>query len=84
MRDITIRNYIDKSKELTAEQVRKSPVGTRIIRHSFDRYGTHQWREMTVVQSGSSHALAYQDVDMTISIKKITKETDRVCYTAAE
>jgi hypothetical protein len=84
MRDVTIRDCIGKAKELTAEEVRKSPVGTRIIRHSFDRYGTHQWREMTVVQSGCSHALAYRDVDMTTSIKKITKETDRVCYTAAE
>ena len=85
MRDVTIRDYIGSAKELTAEQVRKSRVGTRVIRHSFDRHGTHQWREMTVVQSGCSHALAYWDpASRDIGIMRITKETDRMCYTEVQ
>ena len=85
MRDVTIRDYIGRQKELTAEQVRKSPIGTQVIRHSFDRYGMHQWREMTVVQSGCSHALAYWDpASCTISVMRIAKETDRMCYTEVQ
>lgn len=85
MRDVTIRDYIGGMKELTAEQVRKLLAGTVVIRHSFDRYGTHQWREMTVVQSGRSHALAYWDpASCTTGVMRITKETDRVCYTEVQ
>lgn len=85
MRDVTIRDYIGSAKELTAAEVRRLPAGTRVIRHSFDRYGTHQWRETTVVQSGCSHALAYWDpVGRTVGIQRITKETDRMCYTEAQ
>ena len=85
MRDVTIRDYIGRQKELTAEQVRKLPIGTQVIRHSFDRYGNHQWREMTVVQSGCSHALAYWDpASCTTGVMRITKETDRMCYTEVQ
>ena len=85
MRDVTIRDYIGSAKELTAAEVRKLPVGTLVIRHSFDRSGTHQWREMTVVQSGCSHALAYWDpASCTTGVMRITKETDRMCYTEVQ
>lgn len=81
MMDVTIREYIGHKKELTAEQVRKSPVGTRVLRHSFSRRGEHQTLECWVVQSGCSHALAFTDVDDRTAVKKIQKETDRMCYT---
>ena len=85
MRDVTIRDYIGRQKELTAAEVRKLPVGTMVIRHSFDRHGMHQWREMTVVQSGCSHALAYWDpASHTTGVMRITKETDRMCYTEVQ
>lgn len=81
MRDVTIRDYIGKAKELTAAEVRRLPTGTRVVRHSFDRSGTHQALEMTVVQHGCSHALAYRDVSGLLCVRKIAKETDRMCYT---
>lgn len=85
MRNVTIRDYIGSAKELTAEEVRKLPVGTLVIRHSFDRYGTHQWREMAVMQSGHSHVLAYWDpASCTTGVMRITKETDRMCYTEVQ
>ncbi len=81
MHETTIRDYIGYAKELTAEQVRKLAPGTHIIRHSFDRYGAHQTRECSVVQSGRSKALAYTDTDFLTKTMKIAKETDRMCYT---
>lgn len=82
MRDVTIRDYIGTARELTAAEVRRLPAGTRVIRHSFDRRGTHQTLEMTVVRHGCSHALAYRDVVFgLLCVRKIAKETDRMCYT---
>lgn len=80
MMDITIREYLGKHKELTAEQVRKLPAGTRVIRHSFDRYGDHVEMELTVVQSGKKKILTMSDYYGNRIEKPITKETDRVCY----
>lgn len=82
---VNIRDYIGRQKELTAEQVRKSPIGTMVIRHSFDRHGMHQTLNATVVQSGCSRALAYWNtVDRTVGLQRITKETDRMCYTEVQ
>lgn len=83
MRDVTIRDYIGRHKELTAAEVRKLPAGTKIIRHSFDRYGAHQTCEMTVTIGTGKYltAVGYDG----LSVKRpIKKETDRLCYTTVE
>lgn len=80
MMDITIREYLGKHKELTAEQVRKLPVGTKVLRHNFDRYGDHVELELTVTQSGKKKILTTRDYYGHMIEKSITKETDRVCY----
>ena len=82
MRDVMIQDYIGTRKELTAEEVRKLPAGTKVIRHSFDRYGNHVTLEMTVVQSGKKKVLTATDYYGGSRIEKaITAETDRMCYT---
>ena len=83
MHEVTIRDYIGYAKELTAEQVRKLDPGTRIVRHSFDRMGVHQTREMTVVKSGRTRVLAYTGYDGLTDTMSVLKETDRMCYTEA-
>ena len=83
MMDITIRDYIGMSRELTAEQVRNLPPGSRGVLHSFDRRGSHQAMEMTVVQSGRKKVLLSSDWYGMKVEKKIRKETDRFCYTEA-
>lgn len=79
--DVTIRDYIGYEKELTAEEIRKLPIGTTVVKHSFDRYGAHQTLEMWVVQRGRSRALNYRDGYGMLQTVKIAKETDRMCYT---
>lgn len=83
MMDITIREYLGKHKELTAEQVRKLPAGSSVIRHSFDRYGNHVELTLTVVQSGKKKILTANDFYLGRIEKPISKETDRVCYSEA-
>lgn len=81
MRDVTICDYIGLTKELTAAEVRKLPLGTHIIRHHFDRYGNHVWAEMAVVKSGTKTMLknvSYMDY---IELTPIKKESNRICYT---
>ena len=84
MRDVTIRDYIGGMKELTAEQVKKLPPGSRVVLHSFDRYGNHQALEAKVVQSGRKKVLIHSDWDGLSTKKEIRKETDRFCYTAVK
>lgn len=83
MNDITIRDYIGKAKELTAEEVRKLPAGTPVVLHHFDRFGAHCETYMTVVQSGGKKILAAHDYYSNRIEKQIRKETDRFCYTEA-
>ena len=80
MRDVTIRDYLGRHKELTAEQVKKLPVGSSVIRHSFDRYGNHVELKLTVTQSGKKKILTTNDFFIGRVEKPISKETDRVCY----
>ena len=80
MRDITIRDYIGYSKELTAAEVRQLPEGSKVIIHSFDRRGTHQTLEATV-KIGTGKYLSYYDAYGLPERKPIKKETDRLCYT---
>ena len=81
MSDVTIRDYIGFKKELTAAEVKKLPIGSRVILHSFDRYGAHQVLEMTVVQSGKKKVLSANDFYIGRIEKPIRTETDRFCYT---
>ena len=81
MRDVTIRDYIGNAKELTAEEVRRLPTGTKVIIHSFDRRTAYQTLEATVVQRGRQKVLAYHDGYGMLATKRIAKETDRMCYT---
>lgn len=83
MRDVDIRDYIGYHKELTAAEVRKLPAGSKILRHSFDRYGAHQVCEMTVTVGTSKHlaAVGYDGLSIKIPIRK---ETDRMCYTTPD
>lgn len=80
MRDVTIRDYIGYRKELTAAEVRKLPAGTVVRRHSFDRYGEHQWLDMTVT-IGTNKYLSAVDYYGQLINRPIKKETDRLCYT---
>lgn len=81
MRDISIQEYIGYKKELTAEQVRKLPVGARVLLHSFDRHGEHSWMEMTIAKSGNKKILIASDFYDNKIIKTIRKESGRFCYT---
>lgn len=81
MRDITIRDYIGFKKELTAAEVKKLPVGTRVVLHNFDRYGNHNMLDLTVTQSGKKKILTARDFYGNRIEKPIRTETDRFCYT---
>lgn len=81
MRDVTIQDYIGTRKELTAEEVRKLPVGTKVILHHFDRYGAHAALELEIVQSGKKKILVAYDWNGTRIEKPIRTATDRFCYT---
>lgn len=80
MKDVTIEDYVRHKKILTAEEVRKLPAGTVIQRHSFDRYGVHQWEPMTVVQSGKKKMLLSRDWRFVRTTKPITTRENQ-CYT---
>ena len=81
MIEVKIQQYVSNKKELTAEQVRKLPVGARVMLHSFDRYGSHSWMEMTVAKSGNKKILIASDFYGNKIIKTIRKESGRFCYT---
>lgn len=83
MREITIQDYIGHKKVLTADEVRKLPAGAKVEIHSFDRYGAHQWLEMTVIQSGKKKVLgAYNFYTSNRIIKQIVAlDNNRKCYT---
>lgn len=81
--DITIREYIGRAKEITAEEVRKLPEGSKVIVHRFDRHGSHCMKEMTVVQSYKKKMLMSRDYYGNKLEVPIRKETDRFCYTEA-
>ena len=83
MRDVLIQDYIGKKKELTAEQVRKLPVGTQVLLHHFDRSGEHVLLETTVAKSGNKKILLARDWKGNRIVKTIRKECGRFCYTEA-
>ena len=81
MRDVTIRDYIGMAKEISAEELRKLPAGTRVVLHKFDKYGSHCKLPMTLVQSGKKRILVANDFYGGRIEKPIRTETDRFCYT---
>ena len=81
MRDVTIRDYIGKEKELTAAEVRKLPEGTKVRVHSFSRRGEYQTLDMTVTIGTNKYLRAVNMYTGDIIEKPIKKETDRLCYT---
>ena len=82
MMDVTIQDYIGKKKLLTAEEVRKLPAGSKVELHSFDRFGTHQYLEMTVIQYGKKKMLQAHDYRGEMILKPIKKlDDERRCYT---
>lgn len=81
MIEVKIQDYVGTKKELTAEQVRKLPVGTKVLLHSFDRHGEHHWMEMKIVNSGKKKILIANDFYGNKIIKTIRKESGRFCYT---
>lgn len=78
---IDIREYIGNEKELTAEEVRRLPVGTTVIQHSFDRHGEHQQFEAQIAKRGKRSVLYRADFFLGPVYKEIKKETERMCYT---
>ena len=84
MRDVTIRDYIGSAKELTAAEVRRLPAGTVVVKHSFDRSGTHQWLKCLVIGTGKTRELIYVGADGLLSKMPVRKETDRMCYTEVQ
>lgn len=84
MRDVTIRDYIGKAKELTAAEVRKLSEGTKVRVHSFSRYGEHQWLDMIVTIGTNKYLRAFDDFSCEPIKRPIKKETDRLCYTAVD
>lgn len=86
MREITIQDYIGHKKVLTADEVRKLPAGAKVEIHSFDRYGAHQWLEMTVIQSGKKKMLGAYNIysDGRIIKPIVSLDGIRKCYTEAE
>ena len=71
------------TEKLTAAQVRKLPVGTRVDLHGFDRHGIPTWLECTVVQSYRKKVLEYRDVDGMKTTKNIRDYPNKY-YTVKE
>ena len=84
MRNVTIRDYIGRQKELTAAEVRRLPAGTVVVKHSFDRSGTHQWLKCFVIGTGKTRELTYAGADGLLNKMPVRKETDRMCYTEVQ
>ena len=80
MNDVRIEDYIGRKKILTAEEVRKLPIGAKVELHNFSRRGEHQWMEMTIVQSGNKKMLVAWSVWGDKILKPIVTK-DRQCYT---
>lgn len=70
---------LNTHNEVSAEKLKKLPVGTIVIVHSFDRRGEHQQLECKLVYSGKKKVLIYDDY-WGRNTKPITKESDRKWY----
>lgn len=81
--DVRIEDYVGNKRVLTAEEVRKLPVGAKVEIHSFDRHGEHQWLEYIVTQSGKKKVLVHRDPwsGMPITKRIGGLREGRQCYT---
>ena len=84
MRDVTIRYYIGSAKELTAAEVRRLPVGTVVVKHSFDWYGIPNQLKCVVIGTGETRELIYAGEDGQLHKMPVGEETDRMCYTEVQ
>ncbi len=53
----------NRLKKLTADEVKKLPVGTKILLHGRDRHGEATQLACMVTQSGKKKILTYRDTD---------------------
>ena len=85
MTNKVIREYIGDAVELSAGKVRRMPVGSHVIVHTFDRHGNHQTEEGIVIRNGPKRkALAFRDYwNGDNEVREIRKESDVLCYTEA-
>ena len=65
--------------EVSAEQLKKLPVGTIVIIHSFDRHGQYQTLDCKLIQSGKKKVLSY-DGYWGKELRPITKESNSRWY----
>ena len=76
--------WLSGEKILTAEQVKKLPVGTVICRHQcFGKLGEHIWSNCTIVQYGTRRKLSMRDWRGNLVLKDIENK-ENVAYTEAE
>ena len=48
-------------RKLSAEEVKKLPVGTQVVIHKQDRHGEHVFQECKIIQYGKTKRLRYWD-----------------------
>ena len=76
--------WLSGEKILTAEQVKKLPVGTVICRHQcFGKLGEHIWSNCTIVQCGTRRKLSMRDYHGNLVLKDIENK-ENVAYTEAQ
>lgn len=80
MNEVRIEDYVGRKKILTAEEVRKLPIGSKVELHSFGRHHEHIWLEMTVIKSGNKKMLVTWGFWGDKILKPIVTK-DRQCYT---
>lgn len=76
--------WLSGKKVLTADQVKKLPVGTTICFHQcYGKLGEHIWSNCKIVQSGTKKKLSMRDYHGMQVLKDIvTKEN--IAYTEVE
>lgn len=73
--------WLTGKKVLTAEQVKKLPVGTTICRHQcYGKLGEHVWAHCKIVQSGTKKKLSMRDYHGMQVLKDIENK-ESVAYT---
>lgn len=79
-----IKEAVGNRKILTAQQVKKLPIGSVVWLHSFDRHGEHQMIKLTVVQAYKNKELA---TDRDYYGNRVIRRIDDIpgtCYTVED
>ena len=50
-------------QEISADEVRELPLGSKVRIHGNDRHGMHQWTDCTVAGHHNRKFLTYRDLD---------------------